>query len=107
MPLCSSSLQRLETVAGSIEVGVNELKGFVQKARRGTLCETNGGQVDGAGVSPGLSANSNTSPLQGDVRRIFIEKYMKAAEVSQRWTAIGITEWLKAGRWWLFKVSHR
>ncbi|KAI5807719.1 ankyrin repeat-containing domain protein [Peziza echinospora] len=30
---------------------------------------------------------------------------MKAAETSQRWTAIGIADWIKAGRWWLFKAS--
>ena len=93
-------------MTGSIEAGVNELKDFVQQARRGALCVISNSQADNA-VSPGLTANSNPSGLQGDVRRIFIEKCMKAAEVSQRWTAIGITEWLKAGRWWLFKVRHR
>lgn len=31
---------------------------------------------------------------------------MKEAEVGQRkWSAIGVDEWIQAGRWWLMKVS--
>lgn len=29
---------------------------------------------------------------------------MKAAEVSQRWMAIGIADWIKAGRWWWLRA---
>lgn len=31
---------------------------------------------------------------------------MKNAEIGQRrWAAIGVDEWIQAGRWWLLKVG--
>jgi len=30
---------------------------------------------------------------------------MKNAEATGPWKAIGIKDWINAGRWWLFKVS--
>ena len=30
---------------------------------------------------------------------------MKSAEISGPWAAIGIDQWIQAGRWWLLKVG--
>jgi len=35
----------------------------------------------------------------------FSQRCMQAAKSSQRWTVIGIEDWIKAGRWWLLKVG--
>ncbi|KAA8911289.1 ankyrin repeat-containing domain protein [Sphaerosporella brunnea] len=81
----NSSLQRLQSATKKIDDGVNEIKGFLQ--RRDSL--------------PTLSNN-----LPGDTGLIRIsmsQRFMKVAEVSQSWSAIGIEDWIHAGRWWLLK----
>jgi hypothetical protein len=86
---CSSSLQRLEDTTNSIDVGVQEIKTFLKR-------------TDTRKLSPPLALAPDA--VDSSARVDFSEKCMKAAEISQRWTAIGIEEWIKAGRWWLLRV---
>lgn len=49
---------------------------------------------------------SLTPNAVGNMERIsFGQKCFQAAEIWQRWTAIGIEDWIKAGRWWVLRVS--
>jgi hypothetical protein len=86
---CSSSLQRLESTTNSIDAGVQEIKSFLKRADTGMA------------LPPVASAPST---VDSSVRIGFSERCMKAAEISQRWTAIGIEDWIRAGRWWLLRV---
>lgn len=36
----------------------------------------------------------------------FSQKCFEVVEISQRWIAIGIEDWIKAGRWWLLRVPR-
>jgi len=87
----SSSLQRIERTTQSIETGLEQLKIFLRRAETGNL----------HAKAPLLSS----SAVEVSARIQFNEQCMKAAEVSQRWFAIGIDEWLNAGMWWLLMAK--
>jgi hypothetical protein len=86
---CSSSLEQLESTAHSIEAGVQEIKCFLK-------------HIDTGKVS--LPVESAPDTVDGSAGIPFSEQWMKSAEVSQRWTAIGIEDWIRAGRWWILRV---
>jgi len=90
--MSSSSLERLENSTNKIERRLSDIKSFIRKAEdHGTMTTT-----------PRVS-----SSITGD--EIFDLKLsktlMKSAEVSGRWAAIGIDQWIQAGRWWLLRVG--
>lgn len=84
-----SSLQRLEATTQSIDAGVQEIKTFLKRAQAGDL------------LLPVASALADADSM---ARIDFSRRCMEAAETAQRWTAISIEDWIKAGRWWLLNV---
>lgn len=82
----SSSLRSVETTTRRIEDAVTGIK---DKLTSGPLA---------------LPVASGPSTLDKFTLLSFSEQCFKAAEITQRWTAIGIEEWIKAGRWWIMKV---
>ncbi|KAF8460107.1 hypothetical protein BDZ91DRAFT_833254 [Kalaharituber pfeilii] len=86
---CVSSLQRIEKATHEIDNGLRELKGYLRRVPTGSL------------------APSLTAPAAPDTffRNTFSERCMKLAQVTQPWTAIGVEEWIKAGRWWLLRAG--
>lgn len=88
--ISSSSLQRIENTTKTIDDELQKLKTFLKRAQSGTL-------VPNAPVA-------TASVLDKSSRLAFSAQCMKAAEISHRWLAIGIDEWIKAGRWWLLRA---
>lgn len=85
----SSSLQRIEKNTKALDDGLQEVKEFLQIAQSATLSPVK---------APVLSA---TCAIDKSTKIAFSERCMRAAEISQRWIAIGIEDWIKAGKWWL------
>jgi hypothetical protein len=88
----SSSLQRLEETTKTIDVGVREIKTFLQRLEMR------------AWSVPLLSALGTE---ESEAMINFSQRCMLAAEVSQSWTSISIEDWIKAGWWWLLKVEDQ
>lgn len=54
-------------------------------------------KAEGTPIISGISGAFKTPLLSAEL--------MKNAEVGlRRWSAIGVDEWIQAGRWWLLKV---
>ncbi|KAF8453062.1 hypothetical protein BDZ91DRAFT_686858, partial [Kalaharituber pfeilii] len=90
----NSSLERIERSTKAIDAGVQELKVFLQSAQAGSLSPN----------PPLVSAQPGSGVANFD-KLAFGEQCMRSAEILQPWTTIGIEDWIKAGRWWLLKVS--
>ncbi|KAF8542005.1 hypothetical protein BDD12DRAFT_730158 [Trichophaea hybrida] len=88
----NSSLERIENATHKIERRLSDIKTFIRKAEDHSL----------QNQTPRV-----TNTITGD--EIFDLKFstalMKNAEVSGRWAAIGIDQWIQAGRWWLLRVG--
>lgn len=88
----SSFKQPIENPTKAIQDGLQQLNMFLQ-----------GAQTAG-------SLNLDVPPIRTVSTRVdlfpeaFSTQCMKGAEVSQRWLAIGVIDWIKAGRWWLLKA---
>lgn len=55
-------------------------------------------KAEGTPIISGISGAFKTPLLSAEL--------MKKAEVGRRrWSAIGVDEWIQAGRWWLLKVN--
>ena len=87
----SSSLQRLETSTLKIEGRLRSIRELIDKSDRHELQPTLSGPV----------TTKETNLLKFE----FSATLMKNAETTSPWKAIGIKDWINAGRWWLFKVS--
>lgn len=91
--ISSSSLQRLEATNRKLERRFSEIKGFIHKF--GTEAETPQLSTVDAKTPKILLMHLNTA-------------LMKSAEAGERkWSAIGVDEWIQAGRWWLMKVGFQ
>lgn len=90
----SSSLQRIEETNVRLERRFSEIGDLIQKF--GTASSSD----------PTLSAvNIKTSKIS---LLHLNAALMKNAEVGQRkWSAIGVDEWIQAGRWWMMKVGFQ
>lgn len=86
----SSSLQRLETNTVNIERRLTSIRQLLDKS-----------QLPDQPTLSGPAINPETNFLKYKLSGIL----MKHAEAATPWNAIGIKEWINAGRWWLFKVS--
>lgn len=81
----SSSLQRIESSTMRLERRFSQIGEFIQK-------------VEGTPIISGVNRAFKTPLLSAEL--------MKNAEVGRRrWSAIGVDEWIQAGRWWLLKVN--
>jgi hypothetical protein len=58
------------------------------------------GNIQGMICNPKLSGITEKS-----YQALLSKAFMKEAEVSRRWVAIGFDEWIQAGRWWLLKAQ--
>ena len=58
------------------------------------------GNIQGMIYNPKLSGITEKS-----YQTLLSKAFMKEAEVSRRWVAIGFDEWIQAGRWWLLKAQ--
>ncbi|KAF8536972.1 hypothetical protein BDD12DRAFT_982467 [Trichophaea hybrida] len=86
----SSSLERIENATNKIERRLSDIKSFIQKG------EGNG--ID----APKVSRSIGDDEIFG---LKFSAVLMKSAEAPGRWAAIGIDQWIPAGRWWLMKAQ--
>ncbi|KAF8249029.1 ankyrin [Wilcoxina mikolae CBS 423.85] len=84
----NSSLQRLESTSQKIESGVNEIKDYLQRSGTGDLSSP---------PTVTASVGDNLSKIS------FSQILMRNAEITSKWTSIGIEDWIRAGRWWLLK----
>ncbi|KAI9772340.1 MAG: hypothetical protein M1840_001089 [Geoglossum simile] len=86
----NSSLNRIESSTRALETDVTEIKGYIRASSR-----TQGNQ----------SSEPPLVSVAGDeIFRISLSAaLMKNAEVLQPWSAIGIEQWIQAGKWWLLK----
>lgn len=86
----SSSLQRLESAVLTLQKDFGEIKGYID------LFQNPKPELGGALI------------IDNEVFKISAmgAALMKNAETGQRrWSAIGIDEWIQAGRWWLLKAG--
>ncbi|KAF8244856.1 hypothetical protein K440DRAFT_557690 [Wilcoxina mikolae CBS 423.85] len=88
--ICSSSLERIENATNKIERRLIDIKTFIRKG------EGNG--ID----APKVSRSIGDDEIFG-LR--FSVALLKSAETPGRWAAIGIDQWIPAGRWWLMKAQ--
>ncbi|KAF8245176.1 hypothetical protein K440DRAFT_604272 [Wilcoxina mikolae CBS 423.85] len=89
----SSSLQRLQCTAQKIESEVSEIKVFLQRSETGNLS---------------LPVVSNTVGPHDDTsfKLLLTQILMERAELSQKWSEIGIHDWIRVGNWWYMKDFH-
>jgi hypothetical protein len=88
----SSSLNRIESSTRAIETDVTEIKDYIRASFR---------IKDNQSSEPPL-----VSVVDDEVFKISLSAtLMKNAEVSQPWSAIGVDQWIQAGKWWLLKVG--
>lgn len=87
----SSSLQRIESSNQRLERRFSRIDELVQKFESQRSPET-----------PSISAVKDKALK----KPLLSAKLMENAEVGKRrWSAIGVDEWIQAGRWWLLKVK--
>ncbi|RPB07542.1 hypothetical protein P167DRAFT_495646 [Morchella conica CCBAS932] len=85
----NSSLQRIESSTQKLERRFSRIDELVQKF-----------ESQGSPEAPSISA-VNDKALK---KTLLSMKLMENAEVGKRrWSAIGVDEWIQAGRWWLLK----
>ncbi|KAI5782058.1 hypothetical protein DFH27DRAFT_488134 [Peziza echinospora] len=100
----NSSLQRIEENHGRLERKLSEINQYVQKIGDNSRLPAS------QSISPSTTINSNhpshiDDPTLSTLRSPVLSAIlMKNAEVGERrWSAIGIDEWIQAGKWWLLK----
>ncbi|KAI5782027.1 hypothetical protein DFH27DRAFT_488153 [Peziza echinospora] len=87
----NSSLQRIESAHNRFEEKLSQIDHHLQKI--GTQKDTTSPDT------PILSVLQNP---------VLSATFMKNAEIgNRRWSAIGIDEWIQAGRWWLLKSQTK
>ena len=87
---CSSSLQQLQMANQRLERELNEIKILV-------------GRCGGASVDPPL-VSAVTGGLR-DMSLLSAELMKQAEQGGRKWSAIGVDDWIEAGKWWLMKVG--
>jgi hypothetical protein len=89
----SSSLQRLESSNKKLERRFSQIEVLIGEVGKNTSADY-----------PEISAIPNTTSKLS----LLSAGLMGAAEDGRRkWSAIGVDEWIEAGKWWLIKVVYR
>ena len=90
--LPSSSLERLETSTMKIERRLSSIRELIDKSQA----------AHGQPTLSGPAIKTENNLVKFELSSIL----MKHAEAFTSWKAIGINDWINAGRWWLLKVSE-
>ena len=89
---CSSSLQTLQLASQKLERRFTQIEILIER----------GGGGGGASTDPPL-ISAVTEGLSN--MNLLSDGLMKHAEEGgRRWSAIGVDDWIEAGKWWLLKV---
>ena len=91
---CSSSLQQLQLANQKLERRFSQIEILIERG--------GGGSRDGASTDPPLISAvtkgvSNMNLLNDGLMK-------RAEEGGRKWSAIGVDDWIEAGKWWLMKV---
>lgn len=84
----NSSLQRLEASSKALEHDVRAIKTLVSRH-----------------VAGDLPILSHSSIDDEDFRLTLSAQFLESANKFDRWTTIGIEQWIGCGNWWLVKVG--
>ena len=83
----NSSLQRIETATKTLESDVRAIKDYVS-----------------SNVAGNIPILSQSAIEDEDFRLTLSARFLESSEKLDRWTAIGIEQWIGCGHWWLTKV---
>jgi hypothetical protein len=89
-------LGRIEAVNRRIENGISEIKAIVQRTM--TTSRDSGDRVILELTHILFVFRIHYAEAANMVNR------MEKAQITAKWSSIGIDDWIKAGRWWLLKV---
>jgi hypothetical protein len=85
-------LKRIESSTKALEANVLDIKDCIRASVRN--------QSNQSSIPPIVSV------VGDEVFKVSLSAaFMKHAESSQPWSSIGVDLWIRAGRWWLLKVS--
>ena len=86
---CSSSLQQLQLANQKLERRFSQIESLIERG--------------GAGLSSDPPLISTIWGLS-NMRLLSVELMNHAEEGGRKWSAIGVDDWIEAGKWWLMKV---
>ena len=87
----SSSLRQLQSASQKLERELSEIKSLIEQGE--------GGASTGPSLISGAAGGSRRMSL------LSAELMEQAEEGERKWSAIGLDDWIEAGKWWLMKVG--